>query len=147
MKFFDFSIKLSCNIFVVTMVAGLRKEKDHDTLIKAMSHLACNYRLQIVGVGERENELKALCHELELDDRVVFLGARMDIPQLLEDSDVIVLSSHWEGLSLSSIEGMASGRPFIASDVDGLHEMVSGAGILFPHGDDVELAQQIQHLC
>ena len=114
MKFFDFSIKLSCNIFVVTMVAGLRKEKDHDTLIKAMSHLACNYRLQIVGVG---------------------------------DIDVIVLSSHWEGLSLSSIEGVASGRPFIASDVDGLHEMVSGAGILFPHGDDVELAQQIQHLC
>ncbi len=147
MKFFDFSIKLSCNIFVVTMVAGLRKEKDHDTLIKAMSHLACNYRLQIVGVGERENELKALCHELELDNRVVFLGARMDIPQILEDIDVIVLSSHWEGLSLSSIEGVASGRPFIASDVDGLHEMVSGAGILFPHGDDVELAQQIQHLC
>ena len=133
--------------FVVTMVAGLRKEKDHDTLIKAMSHLACNYRLQIVGVGERENELKALCHELELDNRVVFLGARMDIPQILEDIDVIVLSSHWEGLSLSSIEGVASGRPFIASDVDGLHEMVSGAGILFPHGDDVELAQQIQHLC
>lgn len=42
---------------------------------------------------------------------------------------------------------MASGRPFIASDVDGLHEMASGAGILFPHGDDKELAKQIQYLC
>ena len=147
MKFFDFSIKLSCNIFVVTMVAGLRKEKDHDTLIKAMRRIPSHYRLQIVGVGEREDELRALCHELELDNRVMFLGARMDIPQILEDSDVIVLSSHWEGLSLSSIEGMASGRPFIASDVDGLREMVSGAGVLFPHGDDQELAKQIQYLC
>ena len=137
------------NEFVITMVAGIRAEKDHKTLLKSLTHLPDCYRLQIVGGGERENreQVKSICHGLGLDDRVDFMGVRQDIPEILENSDVIVLSSHWEGLSLSSIEGMASGRPFIASDVDGLREIVGGAGVLFPHGDDKELATQIQHLC
>jgi glycosyltransferase involved in cell wall biosynthesis len=42
---------------------------------------------------------------------------------------------------------MACGRPFVASDVDGLHDIVNGAGLLFPEGDDKELANQIQYLC
>ena len=129
------------------MVAGLRVEKDQDTLIRSLSHLPPNYCLRLVGGGQREQELKSLCQELNLSERVDFMGARMDIPDILEQSDVIVLSSHWEGLSLSSIEGMASGRPFVASDVDGLREMVGGVGVLFPHGDDEALAQNIQWLC
>ena len=91
--------------------------------------------------------MKSICHDLGLDERVDFMGVRQDIPDVLEKSDIVVLSSHWEGLSLSSIEGMASGRPFIASDVDGLRETVRGAGVLFPHGDDGELAAKIQYLC
>lgn len=135
--------------FVITMVAAIRAEKDHATLLKSLTHLPDNYRLQIVGGGEKVNceNLKAHCEELGLENRVVFMGVRQDIPDILEKSDILVLSSHWEGLSLSSIEGMASGRPFIASDVDGLREIVGGAGMLFPHGDDKELARQIQFLC
>ena len=133
--------------FVVSMVAGFRSQKDHDTLIRAFKNLPTEYRLQLIGEGERECNLKLLCHELNLDNRVIFMGARMDVPDILENSDVVVLSSHWEGLSLSSIEGMASGRPFVASDVDGLRDVVSGAGVLFPHGDDKALAESIQQLC
>lgn len=135
------------NHFVITMVAGFRPQKDQDTLIKAFNHLPDNYYLKLVGEGEREAYLKKMCHELNLDDRISFMGARMDVPQILEQSDVVVLSSHWEGLSLSSIEGMASGRPFVASDVDGLRDIVRGAGMLFPHGDDLVLARSIQELC
>ena len=135
--------------FVITMVSAFREQKDHETLFRAMTHLPKNYRLQIVGGGEPvdKERLHSYCSQLNLDDRVDFMGVRSDIPAIMEQSDIIVLSSHWEGLSLSSIEGMASGRPFIASDVDGLHEMVVGAGVLFPHGDDKELAKQIQFLC
>ena len=75
------------------------------------------------------------------------LGVRNDVSEQLALSDVVVLSSHWEGLSLSSIEGMASGRPFIASDVDGLREVVQGAGILFEHGNHEQLANEIRRLC
>lgn len=133
--------------FVITMVAGLRAEKDHEALLRAMTHLPVNYRLQLVGSGVKEEELKALTRNLGIEHRVAFLGMRSDVPDILEQSDVVVLSSHWEGLSLSSVEGMASGRPFIASDVDGLREVVGGAGVLFPHGDDKSLAESIQRLC
>ena len=133
--------------FVITMVAGLRKEKDHETVLKAMTHLPDNYSLQLVGGGEKEAALKALTSQLGLENRVSFLGVRLDVPDILEQSDIVVLSSHWEGLSLSSIEGMASGRPFIASDVDGLREVVGGVGELFPHGDDVDLSTIIRRLC
>ena len=133
--------------FVVTMVAGLRIEKDHETVLRALRNLPENYSLRLVGDGVKKDELNALTKELGLESRVDFLGMRLDVPEILEQSDVVVLSSHWEGLSLSSIEGMASGRPFVASDVDGLREMVGGAGVLFTHGDDKELAEKIQWLC
>lgn len=133
--------------FIITMVAGFRLQKDHATLIKALSRLPDRFSLQLVGRGETEQEMKALCGDLGLDQRVSFMGMRSDVSDILDSSDVIVLSSHWEGLSLSSIEGMASGRPFVASDVEGLREVVAGAGVLFPQGDDEALARAIQELC
>ena len=56
------------------------------------------------------------------------------------------MASDYEGLSLSSIEGMASGRPFIASNVNGLREVVEGAGILYEKGDTKELTQILLRL-
>ena len=135
------------NQFIITMVAGFRVQKDHVTLLKAMKRLPKRYQLRLVGRGVTEERLKDICSNMGLNGQVSFLGLRTDIQEILEQSDVIVLSSHWEGLSLSSIEGMASGRPFVASDVDGLREIVSGAGILFPHGDDKALADSIMKLC
>ena len=84
--------------------------------------------------------------ELGLQNTVVFLGVRSDIPELLQTADVVVMSSHFEGLSLSNIEGMCVGKPFIASDVDGLREVTEGAGILFPHQDYKRLAEIITEL-
>ena len=133
--------------FIITMAAAFREQKDQDTLIRAMAELPDNYSLRVVGDGPRRGVLEQLVAELGLNERVAFLGVRTDIPDLLRESDVNVLSSHWEGLSLSSIEGMASGRPFIASDVDGLREVVQDAGILFPQGDYKQLAKEIRQLC
>lgn len=132
--------------FVVTMVSAFRDQKDQDTLVRAIKELPDNYRLQLAGDGVRRPIVETLVKTLGLTERVDFLGIRTDIPEILKQSDIVVLSSHWEGLSLSSIEGMASGRPFIASDVDGLHEIVKGAGILFPHGDYKQLAKEIRQL-
>lgn len=132
---------------VVTMVAGFRYQKDQDTLIRAMQHLPKEkYELWLVGDGERRGDLETLVATLRLNDQVKFWGVRGDVPSLLKRSDVVVMSSHYEGLSLSNIEGMSVGKPFIASDVDGLHEMTNGAGLLFTHGDDKQLAELIQIL-
>ncbi|NDV78853.1 glycosyltransferase [Dysgonomonas sp. 511] len=131
---------------IITMVAGFRHEKDQDTVIRAFSYLPLQYKLCLVGEGPRRKVCETLARELELTDRVIFTGIRSDIPQILKASDIIVMSSHYEGLSLSSIEGMSVGKPFIASDVDGLHEITEGAGILFPKGDEKALARIIQEL-
>ena len=133
--------------FLVSQVSSFNDAKDQDTLVKAMKELPDNYRLQLAGDGIRRPIVEELSNTLGIKDRVDFLGIRTDIPEILKSSDIVVLSSHWEGLSLSSIEGMASGRPFIASDVDGLREVVEGAGILFPHSDYKQLAKEIRQLC
>ena len=133
--------------FVVVMVAGFRYQKDQDTLIKAMRQLDKDkFELWLVGDGERRKSLELLVESENLSGQVRFFGLRSDIPEILHTADVIVMSSHFEGLSLSNIEGMAVGKPFIASDVDGLREITNGYGLLFPHGDDQALANIIKHL-
>lgn len=67
---------------------------------------------------------------------------RTSCPGLLRELE----AEGYEGLSLPSVEGMSVGRPFHASDVQSPHEVVNGAGILFPHEDPQALAQETLHL-
>lgn len=119
----------------IVMVAGFRSAKDQDTLIRAIKSLPSKFHLFLIGDGERRGVLENLIIKSGLNERIHLLGERVEIPNLLQAADYIVMSSHYEGLSLSSVEGMSVGKPFIASDVDGLREVVYGAGLLFPHND------------
>lgn len=130
----------------IIMVAGFRWEKDQDTLIKSLNYLPDNFHLFLVGEGARRPELEKLSAKEGVTHRVHFLGLRTDVPQLLHAADYVAMSSHFEGLSLSSVEGMSVGKPFLASDVDGLREVVAGAGILFPHQDAESFANEIINL-
>lgn len=132
--------------FVTTMVAGFREAKDQDTLVRSLTLLPKNFKLWLVGIGARMEEVKTLAAELGVEDRVKFWGMRTDVPCILKSSDVVCMSSHWEGLSLSNVEGMSAGRPFIASDVDGLREVTKDYGLLFPNLDHQALATLIQQL-
>ena len=134
---------------VIVMVSAFRKQKDQKTLIRSMQWLPDNYMLRLIGGGEEQliSECKDLAEKLRILHRIDFMGVRTDIPEVLQQADVVVLSSHYEGLSLSSLEGMASGKPFIASDVEGLRDIVGGYGVLFPHQDDKFLANEIRKVC
>lgn len=139
--------ELKTNRFVSVMVAGFREAKDQDTIIRAMGFLPNDqYELWLVGDGIRRHELEDLIKEDKLEGQVKLLGLRTDVPNILKTADVAIMSSHWEGLSLSNIEGMAAGKPFVASDVKGLREVTKGYGILFPHGDAKVLAEVISRL-
>ena len=139
------------NGYKILMVSAFRPEKDQQTLIQAVIQLPESYLLFLAGGAETPENQKIMdaCKALarERQDRIHFLGIRSDVPALLAAADVIVLSSKHEGMSLSMLEGMASGKPLIASDVPGLRELVSGAGILFPQGDAKALAARIQEVC
>ncbi|GGK29001.1 glycosyl transferase family 1 [Yeosuana aromativorans] len=137
---------LKGHLNILIQVASFRYPKDQKTLIKSLTHLDDTITLLLVGDGPLRAECEAYAKSLGLSNRVAFLGIRMDVTALLKTADIVVLSSRHEGLSLSSIEGMASGRPFMASDAPGLGELVRHAGILFPIQDDVELATQINKL-
>lgn len=137
----------------ILMAAAFRAQKDHATLIRAMALLPDSYHLFLAGGAEtKEDEktllsCKTLVQEMDLEDRVSFLGTRKDIPDLLKACDVAVLSSHYEGFGLSALEAMASGKVLIASDVESLTTLVSGAGLLFPQGDASALAERIREVC
>lgn len=131
---------------IITNVAGFRYQKDQPTLIKAMKYLPEDYHLCLVGDGERRTEFETLVKELGLEQRVHLLGLRNDVPEVLAASDYVVMCSHYEGLSLSSLEGMASGKPFLADNVDGLREIVEGNGVLFEHEDAEGFAAAILKL-
>ena len=131
---------------LVTMVAGFREPKDQDTLIRAFRLLPSQYHLVLVGDGTRKKICEQLANDFGLSNRIHFLGLRDDIPNILKTSDIVVMSSHWEGFGLAALEGMAANKPVIASNVPGLAQVVDGAGILFEVGNANDLADKIQFL-
>ena len=125
---------------LIIQISSFTAQKNQETLINALKYLPENIYLLLVGDGSLKSKNKALSEALNLSERVRFLGIRNDVPRLLKSVDAVVLSSNFEGLSLSSIEGLASGKPFLASNVPGLSEVVLDYGILFENNNSEELA-------
>ena len=143
----DWLNKTNSDRNAILMVAGFRTAKDQGTIVKALNILDKEkFEVWFAGIGDRMDDVKQLVESLGITDNVRFLGLRTDIPNVLKAADFIVMSSHWEGLSLSNVEGMSAHKPFIASNVNGLREVTEGYGILFPHEDAGTLAKEINHL-
>lgn len=138
--------KFSESTKLICMIGRFSKIKDQKTLIKAMKNLTEDIHLLLIGEGNLLEENKELARELGIYNRVHFLGFRDDIDRILKTVDIVVMSSKWEGFGLAAVEGMASGKPVIASDVPGLREVVENAGILFTMGDSEQLGEKIKNL-
>ncbi len=142
---------LGCNEddIVISMVARFAYPKRQDVLVKSLNYLPEKCHIAFVGGSDNNDEglekVRSLARDAGVNHRVHFLYARKDVPQILKTSDFIVMSSEYEGLSLSSLEGMASGV-FLASNVNGLREVVTGAGVLFSAGDEKSLSEKIKFL-
>ncbi|GGU67960.1 glycosyltransferase [Lentzea flava] len=120
--------------------ARLEPQKRHDVLLEAWSRVA-GAVLLLAGDGSLRADLERRAEELEVADRVRFLGTRCDVPDLLEAADVVVLTSDWEGMPIAVLESLAAGRPVVASDVDGVREaLAGGGGVLVPRRSPAETA-------
>lgn len=145
-KSYDKSNFFSKEDVVLIQVGGFKDSKDQSTVIRALEYLPKKVKLLLVGDGVKMFVNQNLVKDLGLIHRVLFLGSRTDIPELLKMSDISVVSSNWEGFGLAAVEGMAAHKPVIASNVDGLRQIVEGAGIIFEKGNEKELAKYIDKL-
>jgi glycosyltransferase involved in cell wall biosynthesis len=130
----------------IIMVGRFNATKDHPTAIKAMTHLDDNIHLLLVGEGNLKADCIELAKTLKVDHKVHFLGLRGDVAELLKSCDINLISSHSEGLSIASLECLASGKPLVTSNVNGLREINQNAGLLFEDNNDQELANCINQL-
>jgi starch synthase (maltosyl-transferring) len=95
-----------------------------------------SHDLLIVGSGPQEHALRRRAARLRVAERVHFAGQRSDIPAILAAVDVVALPSRWEGMPNILLESMASGKPVVATDVEGVSELLGAenAGQIVPLG-------------
>ncbi len=137
--------------FVYGTVGRLVETKGQESLLRAFARVCERYPkswLIITGKGRLESELRALSAKLNIHERVVFLGYRTDIPEVLKAYDVFVLPSIAEGLPGALLEAMATGIPVIASRVGGVPEILEdpSLGIMVSPSSTDELASAMERL-
>jgi glycosyltransferase involved in cell wall biosynthesis len=123
---------------LVLTCARLDEQKGHDVLLRAAARLP-EARFAFAGEGPLRGSLEALAAELDVAERVTFLGRRDDVPALLAACDVFALPSLYEGSSLAVLEAMAARRAVVSSAISGTEELIEDgrSGLLVPP-DDVE---------
>lgn len=127
----------------------LTEQKGFAVLVNALSELKdLNFHCTIAGEGVKRAELEALVTSLGLDEKVSLPGLRSDIPEFLHDLDIFVLPSLWEGLGIAVLEAGATSLPVVASNVDGIREIITDTkdGLLFEPGDAHALADKLRSL-
>ncbi|GCE25381.1 hypothetical protein KDA_08650 [Dictyobacter alpinus] len=141
----------------ILCVARLQYPKGVDVLLHAWKRMLnapdswrsdLKPRLLIAGNGQSEEQLKRMAHELDIEESVVFLGARKDVIDLLHKCWGFVLPSRWEGMPNALLEAMSCEVPCIATNVSGSEDIVvDGVNALLVEPEDPQgLAVALQRL-
>lgn len=157
-----FRAALGCpaNEVLVGWVGRLTAVKAPELLLDCAGWVGTNGGCRFVMVGD--GELRATCerriHALGLESQLTMVGWQRELAGIYADLDLVVLTSKNEGTPVTLLEAMAAGRPFVATDVGGVRDLVAGApvqrdgfevfdnGILVPAGNAQALAQATRYL-
>lgn len=147
-------LNLSENNFVITTVARLVPQKDHETLLDGFAEFLDQIEdkpkptLLLCGGGPIKDDLQKLADKLGISSQVQFLGKRQNVFAILSITDVFVLPSKKEGMSNALLEAMASGCACIVSNISENTELIKDRknGLDFNLGDGQDLARQIKVL-
>lgn len=149
---FDNEFADSSNKLKLIAVGSLTYQKAFEVLVKSIQELVqrdfTNLLVLIAGKGPEHERLDCMIRDLHLRPYVKLLGLRDDVLALMQQADLFVMPSRYEGLSIAMIEAMASELPVLASDAPGLQAYVKHGrnGLLFPVEDYSRLADHIHQL-
>ena len=137
----DLGDKEDAAVPLVVTVSRISPQKSLPVLVQAAALV--RQRCIWVVIGDGDPRLLAQLREQasNLGAPVLFVGSRRDADQWLRAAEVFVLSSEWEARALVVQEAMAAGTPVVATDVGGLHDLVSGTGLLVIPGDADAIAK------
>ena len=137
----------------IVMVARFSRQKDHATLLRAVALLrerGLAPPLLFAGGGKdlHRRPLEKLADELGIAAQVQFLGVVRDVPQRLMAHQLCVLSTHYEGMPLALLEGMAAGCAVVGSAVPGVREVLEDGvdGLLVNESDPVAMADALERV-
>jgi glycosyltransferase involved in cell wall biosynthesis len=147
----DLRVKFKLSPPVIGTVARLHRQKGILYLLRAAKEIHGRHpeaTIVVVGGGPLEESLRRQAAKLELGRNFLMLGERTDAREILSLFDIFVLPSLWEGLPLVLIEAAALGKPMIATDIDGVREVIRNGenGILVPPRDPAKLAESVIRL-
>ena len=136
---------------IVSMVGRLAVQKSPNDFVLAAKEVLAQKKdvaFLIIGDGPLGEEVRNLMASLQLEKNVLLLGWREDVFDLMAASDLIALTSLWEGLPYTLLEAMALGKPIVATDATGSVDIVKDGenGVLVPRGDIRGIANAIVRL-
>ena len=130
---------------LVVAVSRLHRQKGLRYLLRAVPLIREEVpavKLVVAGGGTLESRLASEVRRLRIGESVALLGERKDAREVMAAADVFVLPSLWEGLPYVLVEAAALGKPIVATDIDGVREVVRSGetGVLVPPRDPGQLA-------
>jgi len=136
---------------IIATIGRLVPVKNHFVFLEAAKCVldkVLNAKFFIIGDGVLFNQLKNRTRELDIEEKVIFMGWRNDIKKLLSAIDIYVICSLVEGLNISVLEAMAAAKPVIGTSVKGISEIVlhNKTGILVPLNHTESLTKAILKL-
>lgn len=116
----------NCNTLI--HVGRFNEQKNHQGLLRAFQIILKQYPqcvLKLVGDGELRQEMQQLAGELGIEEKVQFLGSQSNVYPYLQEADIFLLPSNYEGMPMTIIEAMGTGLPVVASRVGGVPDMIT----------------------
>lgn len=142
-------IGIPANALIVCQTGRIDKQKNPQMLLGCAKRLKGKQRIHfvIVGDGPMFNDIRRRCKEMGLD-RFHMLGYRQDILKIMAESDIISLTSIYEGCPFSLLEAAGLGLPAVGTDVTGITDLIitGKTGLIVPLNDDKKMAEAIFYL-
>jgi glycosyltransferase involved in cell wall biosynthesis len=145
------SMGIAPGTVAVGTITRLMPSKGNQYLVEAAPRVLARHpevRFFVVGEGELQASLQEQARALQLGDRFVFSGFMRDVAAALSALDIVVFPSLWEGTPLTVFEALAMGKPIVATDADGLLDVLTDRkdALIVPKADASALANAIEYL-